>query len=448
MLAESVESNWVQTAAVAHLRHVATTIISPSGTVLVVMATIALLLNSLSVALQTSSPEMALRFNPMNSEARVNLAYARLEKEQDAPEPATIDIINAGIVLSPIDARFYSLMGLTSEQSDDTETARQLYRHSLKILPTEILALSNTMGIAFEAGDVSATIDQLEIIGRRWGYWPAIEAVFPELLQDQFAFGMVTKRFAQDEALRTQLINALTASNEGLVYVTPVLLDWQKRKIASLDPLVNQVTSLLVSEDLGEEAYALFKRMQPKGSNESNNLVHNGEFRDPVRGNRFDWQIRNQAGVDFEFVGSDAETAQQNEGSDVQKTPLSERGLAIRFLGTPVRPGGVSQLIGMPPGNYKLSLSYSAMRLRTPKPLVLKISCRTGRTVLGEFLFDKEDVVPTETTVSFTVPKEKCSLQRISVSAQNTPNSWRQSYLYSGSLFLNRIMVEPMRTGS
>ena len=383
------------------------TVISPLGTALVGVAAIALVLNSGSVALQTSSPEIALHLNPMNSEARVNLAYARLEKEQDAPEAETIDIINAGIVLSPIDARFYSLMGLTSEQSDDLETAEQLYRHSLKILPTEILALSNTMGIAFEAGDVSATVDQLEIIGRRWGYWPAIEAVFPELLQDQFAFGTVTKRFAQDAVLRTQLIDALTASNEGLVYATPVLLDWQKRKVEGLDPLVNRVTALLVSEDLGEEAYTLFKRMHPKRSAARNNFVHNGGFREPIRGNPFDWVTRNQAGVDFEFVGYDADAATRSEGGEVQGTPSSERGLAIRFLGTPVRPGGVSQLTGMPPGNYKLMLNYSATRLRTPKPLVLAISCHNKRTVLGELFFDKENVAPTETAISFTVPKEK-----------------------------------------
>ncbi len=379
----------------------------------------------------------------MNSEARVDLAYARLEAEKDAPEPETVDIINTGIVLSPIDARFYSLMGLTSEQSDDVDNAKILYSHALKVLHTEILALSNSMGIAFEAGDVSATIDQLEVIGRRWGYWPAIEAVFPELLQDQFAFGMVTKRFAKDEALRTQLINALMASNEGLIHVTPVLLDWRDRKVADLDIHVNQVTSLLVREDLGEEAYDLFKRMRAEDKAAGDNLVHNGEFRQPVRGNQFDWQIASQAGVDFEFVGQPTKDNSQNGEASAQQTPLSERGLAIRFLGTPVQRGNVSQLIGLPAGDYKLSLAYSSTQLRTPKPLTLSMSCRAARLQLAEFLFEAEDVAPTETTLSFTVPEKDCSLQRILVSTQRTPNSWRKSFLYSGSLFLNRLTIVP-----
>ena len=408
-----------------------------------VLATIAVALNTASIAIQSASPELSLKLNPMNAEARVNLAYARLETEGEAPEPETIDIINTGIVLSPIDARFYSLMGLTAEQSDDSENARLLYRHALKILPTEILALSNTMGMAFQAGDVSATIDQLEIIGRRWGYWPAIEALFPELLQDQFAFSAVKERFANDPVLRTQLINALIASNEGLVYVSPLLLDWHKRKISGLEPLVNQVTSLLVSEDLGPEAYALFKGTIAKQASGSGNLLHNGEFRDPVRGNRFDWQIRSQAGVDYESIGHRSEDDKASGKEATQPVPLSQRGLAIRFLGTPVRGGSVGQLIGLPAGSYELSVAYSATRLRVPKPLVLSVTCLVGRKSLERFVFEGEEVAPTEAKLSFAVPKADCPMQNVSVSLQATPNSWRKSYRYSGTLFLNRIAIVP-----
>ncbi len=422
---------------------IALRMLSPVFVVICMLATVAAVLNAASVALQTGSPEVSLKLNPLNAEARVNLAYARLEAEEEAPEPETIDIINAGIVLSPIDARFYSLMGLTAEQTDDPENARLLYRHALKVLPTEIMALSNTMGMAFQAGDVATTIDQLEIIGRRWGYWPAIEAMLPELLQDQFALSAVKQRFSNDKVLRTQLINALTASSEGLIYVSPLLLDWHKRKVPGLEPLVNQVTSLLVSEDLGPEAYALFKDTLAAETKTNGNLLHNGDLRKPVRGNRFDWQVRSQAGVDYDFIGHGSVKAGKDDNDATPKVPLAQRGVAVRFLGTPVRSGSVSQLIGLPAGGYKLSVAYSATRLRVPKPLVLNVTCLEGRKSLGQFVFEGEEVPATEAKISFEVPKTDCSMQNVSVSIQSTPNSWRKSYRYSGTLFLNRIAIMP-----
>lgn len=411
------------------------------------LATLALLLNSASVSLQSQSPKLSLGLNPFNTEARVNVAYARLEAEQSAPEPETIDIINAGIVFTPIDARFYSLMGLTAEQTDDPETAAILYNQALKILPTEVLALANTLGMAYERGDVSATIDQLEIIGRRWGYWPAIESVIPELLADSQAFATVTGRFANDAVLRARLIDALMASSEGMIHLTPVLLAWHERKIPNLDRLVNQATSLLVSQDLAEEGYDLFKRTRPEAVSARANLVFNGTFNQPAGGNRFDWQVRRQAGVDFEFIGEVSKAAQSPANDTAAGTANAQKGLSIRFLGTPVQRGSVSQLIGMAPGTYQLSVAYSARSLRVPKPLRLLVTCMgSKRTRLGEFVFEQEDAAATEDTISFTVPETGCSMQRVYVSTQDTPNSWRQSYLYSGTLFLNRIVIVPARS--
>ncbi len=411
-----------------------------------ILATIALVLNTASVSLQTRLPELSLHLNPFNTEARVNVAYARLEAERSAPAPETIDIINAGIVHTPLDARFYSLMGLTAEQTDDRDTAAILYKQALKILPTEVMALANTLGMAYERGDISATIDQLEIIGRRWGYWPAIEAIIPELLSDSQAFAAVTSRFAQDDILRARLIDALTASSEGMIHLTPVLLAWHERKILDLDPLVNQATSLLVSQDLAEEGYDLFKRTRPGGVISGTNLLYNGTFNQPVRGNRFDWQVRRQAGVDFEFVGQSTDAAESNSNETSDGTVDTQKGLSIRFLGTPVRRGSVSQLIGMAPGAYQLSVAYSARGLRVPKPLRLIIACLGSNNArLAMHVFEQEDASATEESISFTVPDADCSMQRVYVSTQETPNSWRQSYLYSGTLLLNRIAIMPAR---
>lgn len=402
---------------------------------------IAMMLNSASTALQSTSPGLALSLNPLNAEARVNLAYERLNAERDAPDPETVDIINEGIIWSPLDARFVSLMGLAAEQSDDLDTAKQLFDHALKILPTELLALTHSLGIAFEAGQLSETINHLEVIGRRWGYWQAIDAVFPELLEDKSALASVTSRFARDQDLRALLINSLSSSSEGLAFVPRILLDWNNRNLSDLGPLVNRATARLIADNRHQEAFALFNKTLARDPRRGRNLVYNGEFLQEISGNRFDWSIRRQAGIEFKFLSPPSTDQVASGKSDALGVAGTQGGLAIRFLGTPVRMRNVGQLIRAPAGNYHLTVTYSAKRLKAPKPVRMRVDCFGSNRHLGQLEFNKGNVKTTRSIFSFSVPTTDCPLQYLSVATQAAPKSWRQSYRYSGTLVLERVAI-------
>lgn len=381
------------------------------------------MLNAASSYFRDTWPSAALRLNPLNAEARVNQILQML-RERTVSHDALRKAAREGIRFSPLDARFYSLMGIIELRMGRREAAGRFFDHALTLLPAEFQALAHKLVHDLEDDNLPAAIDHMEMIGRRWpGHWPFLEPVLPSLLSREWAFSEIAGRFGPNARLRALLIRSLERNEKSLPFAYDLLLKWHDCGLKGLDQHISRVTSRLVQEKRYADAFLLFRLTRPTGTESEAGYVYNGEFRLPISGNSFDWQIRPQAGVDFQF---------QEEAND-------RKSLVVRFLETPIRFHNITQFLRLPPGQYRLSLSFSAEALVAPKPLQVGIRCKDSNKVLVAVALEDGSTVNVENTAGFSVPPENCSLQTLYFFTDPMPLSWRNRY--RGVLRVNHVSI-------
>lgn len=397
-----------------------------------------MLLDAVSTALVSESPLSALKINPLNSPARINAIETELSDLTEAT-PEQISqlrkyILN-GIRLSPIDARYYSALGIVDSSTGNLDQAKQLFSHSLKMLPTEIQALSHQLVFSVQDRRFIDAVDYLELIARRWPrYWGNVAPALSILLADQEAHDIIAKRFSTSPNLRRMLVNILAQSPDTIAQAMNLLLDWHKEEIPDLASDINTVTSRLIGAKRPSEAFLLFNLTRSPSA--PNGYVYNGQFNALPSGNPFDWNWRSQAGADIRIV-KHSET--RRDSSNKGQVPADEKSLSIRFLDNPVRFDNVRQMTRLVAGKYSLAAAYSVRNLRTPKPLMLGIRCAGARQFLASQTFRTDINSPTKLEVEFIVPPTNCDLQQITVYNENLTDSWKNRY--SGSLFLHSVAI-------
>jgi hypothetical protein len=394
-----------------------------------VIVSLAALLNGASALLQQSAPLAALRLNPLNVEARINLAGDVITSKT---EPTKVDLgvlAAAGIGLTPADARLYSLMGIEQHRAGDRVSATRYFDRALTLLPTEIQALSHKLEFAIQDHEFLAAIDYLEVIGRRWRkHWKTVEPVLPLLLADGPAYQRISERFSKTNQLRSDLIHSLGKTPDGLPFAYSLLLDWHLKRIADIEPLISEITWRLVNQKNYRDAFMLFRLTRPKTAAAEAGYIFNGGFVLPFSNSPFDWQISRLAGADIRVINFD-EMEREGKG----------KALAIRFLNNPIRFNNMRQFVRLVPGRYTLAVEYSAKALRMPKPLKLSIGCEGKNKNIEEIPFGAGTTGRTAISADFTIPANGCSLQMVRIFNEARTDSWKNRY--SGTLYLHRIAI-------
>lgn len=396
------------------------------------------MLNAVSGFLEPINLGAALRLNPLNNEARIAQVTRMLES--DAAQAEARRLIADGIRLSPADARLYSLMGILEERAGNRQAAARYFEKALDRSPTEIQALTHSLNYALAAANHSRAVDHVEMIARRWPkYWAGVVPLLPILLADETSFAAVSRRFSQDQHLQQMLIAGLAKSPEGLSLAYRMLIGWRTRNVEKVDGLVNLVTARLVRSGRYFEAFVLFRLTREEVAAARPGYVYNGSFELPISGNPFDWQLKGQAGVDFQIV-------RQWRQPDGARPPRADaegladgRALAIRFLNNPIRFDNMVQLLRLAPGAYRLTVVYATSDLRTPKPLQIGIHCLESGRRLGASPFADGTVDDGRLTVDFEVKRNSCAMQRLAVFNEQLTTSWQNRY--AGTLFIRRVGI-------
>ncbi|MCI5073618.1 hypothetical protein [Oricola sp.] len=355
-----------------------------------------------------------MRLNPLRSDERIAIALADLEGDGVRP------LVETGLALSPIDARFYSLMGIETELGDDVEGASRFYRYSLSLLPTEIQALIRQLAIDVNETRYEDAALKLELLSRRWpDKWNAIEPVLPYVLSDADAYATIMQRFGDYPPARTLLINSLTRRTEWVPLAYQLVVDWQARDPEGLEGAIGQVSRAFLRDKQYAQAYLLFQMTRPEGA--SPGFVYNGDFARDFSASPFDWQVRRQSGVSLERKGQ----------GDVAS-------LSVRFLDNPIQFNNIRQVIRLIPGAYELTLAYSGRDLVMPKPIQIALRCVQGNATiaaapLAAGTFERRD------TLAFDVPPTGCPLQEIFFFNEKLPMSWQNRY--RGTLMLDSVWI-------
>ncbi len=393
---------------------------------------LAVLASATSNFLTSVNPDLALSFNPLNTQARVNKLSTQLARKLNPAELAGLRMITTrGIELDPMDARLYSLLGVLDEQQGNNETAQQLYIHSLKLLPTEIQALTRRFVFNVNAKNYVDAVSHADIILRRWNsQWKLIKPYMAGLLQDKAAYQEALLRFSKNEYVKTRLIGALTNNVNSTVIARRLVKDWHAQGVKNLRPIINNVTRKLINYNRHLSAYRLFLLTLNDAEMAEVGYIFNSNFNLKPSGSLFDWQLVTQAGISTQIRQFYSENADGQTKSNVYE---------FRFLDAPIRLSKILQHLVLPPSNFTLNLVYSSLNLKTGKPIKLQVGCRKRGLLLASLSFEAGNTNKKKETLNFKVPATDCKILLLRIYNENIVESWKNRY--SGSLLIHNITV-------
>ena len=378
------------------------------------------------------NPDLALSFNPLNTQARVNKLSSRLAQKPDPIELTSLrNLTIRGIILDPIDARLYSLLGVIEEQQGNFEPAQQLYLHSLKLLPTEIQALTRRFAYNVNSAKYVEAVSLSDVILRRWNsQWKLIEPFMPTLLQDKAAYREALTRFSKYELGKRHLVESLSNGVASTIIAQRLVKSWHSLGVVNLRPVINKLTAKLINLDQYLSAYRLFLSTLNETEKGVAGYIFNSNFDIKPTGNVFDWRLIKQAGVTSRFTEFHMSNTNNN---------IKDKVFEIQFLDVPVRISRTLQHLVLPPSKFTLKLVYSTLNLKTAKPINLQIGCGNNGPALTSLSFEPGSAIKKEEEVHFKVPAKGCKFLLLRLYNGNFVESWKNRY--SGSLFLHKITI-------
>jgi len=334
-----------------------------------------------------------------------------------------------GTTLEPMDARFFSLLGIISERAGNNDCAQKLYQHALQLQPTEIQALSRRFVFNVNNSNFVGAISIADTISRRWrNYWNLISPYLPYLLDDDGVYNEALKRFAMQKSGKQILVSSLIHKTNSLELAYRLIMDWYNRGESNLRSSINLLSAKLVATGQESKAYQLFRLTLNDAQKKERGYIFNGRFNLDSTENLFDWKLVKQSGI---YMNIRAMQFNSNVGKNVLET---------RFLDSSVRFSAPLQVLYLPSAAFTLKLTYSARNLVTPKPIKLAITCNNDGNKLAVIEILAGSVAGKNMQSSFTVPDESCDLQQIRIFNGNIVESWRNRY--SGALYFYRMSIE------
>lgn len=383
--------------------------------------------------LEASNPDAALAFYPLNTEALLAGAVARLNRQDaDRAIDKMEEQVRAAVPDNAGDARIYSLLGEILRRRGQTEAAYAMFDHALTLASTEIHALQWSIHRAVTAGDHDKAVAALDVMFRRWpDRIRPFAAAVPQVFSLPDSYAALLETVAQTPPWRTPLIVALADFSSGNLAFTARLL--QDLTLGSTPPTNPETAHLLASlfrhkqYDLAYRTFLLTLSPQEK---DLSGFVFNGLFRQGPSGRRFDWMIRQQPGIVLTLPAGSADSA-------------SGQGLLLEFGGTPVLRVGLEQNLLLPPGAYQMEFAASATGAELPKSLLWAIDCidpgqPVQRVEVPDGTYQNRTIRGT-----FTIP-QNCPLQSLTLRTNTMVESW--SNRYGGRVLFHSIRISAVQS--
>jgi hypothetical protein len=383
---------------------------------LAVSVTAGLLLTS--QLFEIKNPALALKLNPLSTEARIKLVVQQLTANPARAAEAMQTSLD-GLKLNRLDARFLSLAGLSAQVENKPDQAEAFFRSSLAISPTEFQALSAMLRIDLAAGRSKEAAQLFDLLSRRWGSQSeTFTPLIPAIVSDPAGLEEIRTLFIIPNARRDLVLLGLLEVDGAVGTATDLVAQWAAAYVPDRGALVNQVTTKLLNLKQDQAAYLFHLSTGGADSNETA-YIKNGTFSKKPDGSVFDWTVAKQRGVNV--------------------TIDSVTGAWIQFLDSPVLFDNLSQLTALAPGRHEFQIEYMTRYLKTPAPVRAEVRCRSGK-LLASITIDGQSNPLRKSSVFFDVPQADCVLQRFSMSSDRLPESWQNRY--SGEITLRSVIIE------
>ncbi|WP_244571428.1 tetratricopeptide repeat protein [Mesorhizobium carmichaelinearum] len=374
-------------------------------------------------------PAVSMVLDPVNVDALIGEISDDLN---DTANPPDLDALAArakgALRFNVGDARLYSLIGEIEYRQGKKDDAYALFDQARRLSKTEIHALQRSIGHSIEIGDLSKAVNELDTLLRRWpDQFPAVAEGLPAMLSNPDGYHAVLASIAAGAPWRASLFSALGKTRPGLDFANQLLLDLVGSGAPPKSSELSSVITGYIAQKEYEEAYRLFLFSLTDDQRKLGGYVFNSTFEPGYGGKPFDWQVRDQSGLEVTFVTS--QDAVEGEG-----------GATVRFLDTPVKNTALQQYIELPPGSYRISLVASGRNLKLPKELFWTIRCvgsvgEIARFNIPEGTFNRQSL-----SQEFSVGPDVCPMQLLRLETAAIADSWR--FRYIGTLVMHKLNIE------
>lgn len=383
----------------------------------------------LSRFLETETPAASLALDPFNVDALIAKITSDLNGTNNDPDlDALLARAKGALAFDLADARLYSLIGEIKYRQGEKAEAYRLFDHALKLSKTEIHALQRSIGHSIDTGDLSKAVIEIDILLRRWpDRFPAVAERLPRILSNPDGYQAVLGAIKAEAPWRASLFAALSKTPEGLDSANRLLLDMSGSSARGRASELSAVISGFIRLREYEAAYRLFLFSLSDEERTLGGYIFNSTFEPGFSGRPFNWQLRDQSGLEITFATS--VHAVEGEG-----------GATVRFLNTPVKDAALQQYIALPPGAYKISLIASARNLKLPKELFWAIRCVDPEGEIARFNIPEGTYNRQNLSLEFSVGPASCPLQLVRLQTAAIAESWR--FRYVGTLVMHKLSIE------
>ncbi|SJM29754.1 conserved hypothetical protein [Mesorhizobium delmotii] len=383
----------------------------------------------LSRFLETETPAVSVALDPLNVNALIGEITDDLNDTSNAPDlDALLAKAESALGFDLADARLYSLIGEIKYRQGEKDQAYEFFDQARKLSKTEIHALQKSIGRSIETGDLPKAVGEIDILLRRWpDQFPEIAEGLPTILSNPGGYQAVLGAIKAGAPWRGRLLIALGNTPVGLEFAERLLLDLRE---SSAPPSSNELASVIsgyIRRKEYQPAYRLFLFTLSDEERKLGGYIFNHTFK-PVRsGKPFDWQLRDQSGLEITFATS-------------QDTAEGEGGATVRFLNTPVRNIALQQYIALPSGSYKISMIASARNLKLPKDLFWAVRCEGPGGEIARFNIPEGTYTRQNLTQDFSIGPLACPIQLLTLQTAAITGSWR--FRYVGTLVMHKLNIE------
>jgi hypothetical protein len=303
----------------------------------------------------------------------------------------------------PLNARALRILAQVAEHSSDYTRTEALMHGAAQRSLQESLTIFWMMRENYRNKNYAETMRYADILLRTR---PQLsEHVFPLLVrmaENVSASDELKRALAQNPPWRTQFFGALPRNVTDARAPLELLLSLRNTATPPTDEERRSYLEALVQHGLYELAYYSWLQFLPPEQLSKTGRLFNGSFDAAPSGLPFDWVFTKGAGVNFKF----------GTPSDQQ----GKRALLIEFGPGRVDFGsGLSQLVLLPPGTYRLEGKYKA-DLVSQRGLQWSMTCAGATDPVGvSATMNGSGGTWKDIDLSFTIPPDQCPAQYVTL---------------------------------
>lgn len=302
----------------------------------------------------------------------------------------------------PLNARALRILAQVAEHDSDVRT-EELMRAAAQRSPQESLAIFWMMRQSYRDKHYAEAMRYADILLRTR---PQLENhVFPMLgriAEIPTAKGELTSMLAENPPWRGNFFDALPRNITDARTPLELLLSLRDAAVPPTDKERKAYLQALIEHKLYELAYYGWLQFLPPDQLKNTGRLYNGSFEVPPSGLPFDWVFKKGPGVNIKFA--------PRPDQDREQALLIEFGPGRVDFRT-----GVTELVLLPPGHYRLEGKYKA-DIVSQRGLQWSVKCAGETTSIGvSGTMNGSSPTWQDIDLTFTVPEDKCPAQYVSL---------------------------------